>query len=229
MRTWRVGSISMAVALIAGGVSILLSTWSQWDMSRILMLWWPIIFILLGIEILLYIQFSRQENFKVRYDMLSIVFIGLLGMGCLLLVALTSTGVMNELQYVVHADKVTRDLPVVERHLDESIQKIVVQANEYLYGPIRLHQTERDSVHIFGTYQSDMNIKQAEQEEQALTAEEITKLYTIGDTLYISLKPVPAQTGLLREQPRMNVNLVLPENREVELVNSPNRFVQPQE
>ncbi|MGG3555595.1 hypothetical protein ABES23_02700 [Peribacillus frigoritolerans] len=79
MRTWRVGTISMGISLVGLGFVLLVSQISDMNLTTILLSWWPLLFMILGTEILFYIYFSRKESSFVKYDILSILFVGLLG------------------------------------------------------------------------------------------------------------------------------------------------------
>jgi len=80
MKRWRVGSLSVGLILIATGVLMLVSLFVRVNVLDILLTFWPVILICLGIEILLHL-FARKgddTDVKLRYDVLSILFIGFL-------------------------------------------------------------------------------------------------------------------------------------------------------
>jgi uncharacterized membrane protein HdeD (DUF308 family) len=76
MKRWRVGSLSMGLILIASGIMMLLSLIVPFNALKVLMTFWPIILICLGIEILLHLFVKKGDDGKLRYDILSIIFIG---------------------------------------------------------------------------------------------------------------------------------------------------------
>jgi hypothetical protein len=80
MKRWRVGSLSMGLILLASGVLMLMSLVIRINILDILLTFWPIILISLGIEILLHLFIRKNDNTdtKLRYDALSIVFISFL-------------------------------------------------------------------------------------------------------------------------------------------------------
>ncbi|MCY6369908.1 DUF4097 family beta strand repeat-containing protein [Clostridium ganghwense] len=75
MRKWRVGTISMGIMLIGTGIILLLSQITGINGAEKIIKWWPIILIILGLETLAYIYFSKEENPKVKMDVLSIISI----------------------------------------------------------------------------------------------------------------------------------------------------------
>ena len=78
MKHWRVGSLSMGLILIATGITMLVSLVVRVDMLKILLTFWPIVLICLGIEILLHLFVKKGDDSKLRYDGLSIFFISFL-------------------------------------------------------------------------------------------------------------------------------------------------------
>ncbi|RUT36040.1 hypothetical protein EJP77_03325 [Paenibacillus zeisoli] len=73
---WRVGTLTMGLSLLIVGIVILISHvygYSSWAAAKA---WWPIYFILLGIEILAHSIFRR--NMRIQYDVMSIFLISVL-------------------------------------------------------------------------------------------------------------------------------------------------------
>lgn len=75
MRQWRVGSLSMGIFLIVLGAALLLNRIGGIDASEILFKWWPVILILLGLEILGHEYFSKGTSPKIKYDGISVFII----------------------------------------------------------------------------------------------------------------------------------------------------------
>lgn len=75
MRQWRVGTLSMGVLLIGVGVLLLIGRLNGVASITWILKWWPIILILLGLEILGYAYFSKQESPKIMYDGFSIFIV----------------------------------------------------------------------------------------------------------------------------------------------------------
>lgn len=90
MKRWRVGNISMAVILILAGVLLLLSNFTDLSFSMALTIGWPIVMIFLGIEMLLYLYFSKEEKPRIQFDGLSIFFVCLILVGSLFVYGITS-------------------------------------------------------------------------------------------------------------------------------------------
>jgi len=78
MKRWRVGSLTMGLILLASGIMLLVSLIMKINIINILLTFWPIILICIGIEILLHLFIKRDDgaDTKIKYDVLSILFIG---------------------------------------------------------------------------------------------------------------------------------------------------------
>lgn len=75
MNKWRVGNISLAIMLILLGILLLFSQIYKSPVLELIATWWPIIIILLGIEVLIFIPLSQKENSPISFDFMSILVI----------------------------------------------------------------------------------------------------------------------------------------------------------
>ena len=78
MNRWRIGSISMGLILVASGVLMLVSLITKVDVLDAILTFWPVVMICLGLEVLLYLFIKKGDDTKIRYDVLSILFIGVI-------------------------------------------------------------------------------------------------------------------------------------------------------
>ena len=102
MRRWRVGTISMGILLVATGIVLLLSEIQGFNGARIILRWWPVLLIVLGIEVLAYVVLSNEEQPKIKYDGLSIflaIFIILLSTAVYGFNILLESGLLPNLMY----------------------------------------------------------------------------------------------------------------------------------
>ena len=84
MRQWRVGSFSMGLILVLLGVGLIVDHYSAAHKAlELVITWWPLALILLGIEILAVGFLSRNEQFKIKYDGWSIFLMIILFFFCL--------------------------------------------------------------------------------------------------------------------------------------------------
>lgn len=75
MRQWRVGTISMGIMLIGIGVLLLVEKVNGIASINLIIKWWPLILVLLGVEILGFVYFSKEESPKIKYDGFSIFMV----------------------------------------------------------------------------------------------------------------------------------------------------------
>ncbi|MGE7762731.1 LiaF transmembrane domain-containing protein [Peribacillus sp. NPDC097895] len=202
MRTWRVGTISMGVSLVGLGVVLLVSQITEMNLTTILLSWWPLLFIILGAEILFYIYFSRKESSFVKYDLLSILFVGLIGTTGIALVLLTSSGLMDQVRAAVKSEEKTVDLPGFNEKAGKGIQRVVLDSGSY---PLTIESGADEKVSIFGTY--DERVME-DTSSLLKKREDYLMVERIGDTLYIRFKDLPIQNGLL-DSGTMNLKATL--------------------
>ncbi|WP_053217995.1 hypothetical protein [Virgibacillus senegalensis] len=181
MRKWRVGSISMGSALVLLGFIIMLSQFLDWDSATILLAWFPLILVILGIEIILYVFFAKQEQPVVKYDILSIIFITCLGGIALILFIGASSGVLDKIRSTVEAEEVETTFPTIEKNVDDKVEKIVLQPAP----GTTLETNNTGDVHLFGTYHSNT------MDKKDIKPEEIVSFHQIGNTLYIEMLEAP--------------------------------------
>lgn len=203
MRQWRVGSFSTGGALILLGVAFLWSIWMGREALDIVMKGWPIICILLGVEVLVQLFLSRKENQVLRYDLFSMFLTGAITVFCLGLALISATGLMGELRYQVGAVERTIELEDMALTVPETVNRIIVQT-PYGTRPA-IDRIEGDQLLIFGTYRTT-----------SLPGEFLhgdskpATIRTVGETIYISLLEPPARRGMSHsrtEGPHISITL----------------------
>lgn len=220
MRTWRVGTISMGISLVGLGLVLLVSQIADMNLTTILLSWWPLLFIILGTEILFYIYFSRKESSFVKYDILSILFVGLLGTTGIVLILLTSSGLMDQVRAAVNSEEKTVNLPGFNQKAGKGIQRVVLDSGPY---PLTIESGNDGEVSVYGTY-GERVMKDAD--SLLKKAEDYLLVERNGDTLYISFKDLPIQNGLL-DSGTMNLKatLIIPAELAVEIDGQSNDLV----
>jgi len=181
MRTWRVGSISMGILLFLLGILLMLGHFFHIDSTTLLVTWWPIILISLGIEILLFLFLSKQDKPYMSYDFLSIIFVGFLGMFTLGLTMLTTTGVLDKVNEWTQMTTQSLNLPAYETTIKEDIERIVVQTNNH---SLNIQDTSSHSVNVFGTYEARI----IDDHAPIQSVSDYLLVEKIGDTLFIQMK-----------------------------------------
>lgn len=101
MKIKRVGTITLAVALIALGVLIFISQINNVYTLDLALKLWPIILILLGVEILWCRFGSKDEEVVVKYDILSILLVFVILFTNLTLYAMLEIGVIERIRELI--------------------------------------------------------------------------------------------------------------------------------
>ncbi|WP_138417971.1 hypothetical protein [Aquibacillus sediminis] len=208
MRRWRVGSISMGLLLIFLGVMLLLSQMIGWDMAMVAMGWLPAVLIVLGIEVLIYLFLSKQEQPIIKYDIFSILLISIIGVLSVGAYVVSSTGIAGAFEQMVEAEEVEGALPVVEHQVDEQVTRIVIDSSEF---DVSLEGDNTEQVTILGAFRS--NVLKAEDIEGS----DVASIQQIGDTLYVRLFQAPRQQGLRYDHSRYSYTVSVPTDIDVEV------------
>jgi hypothetical protein len=210
MRTWRVGSISMGASLLFLGIFLLLSQLLKWDSAYVLAGWWPVLLIVLGAEILVYLFLSKQEKPILKYDFLSIIFVAVIGTVGIGFTVLQATGLIEELQTFYDSEVRTADLPSYNYQVDDEVKRIVVDSSHY---PITVETVTDKEVSVFGTYRSSFTGGKpslSNPEDYLMTTQK-------GDTLYITLKSLPDSNGWVQSGRELDATLVIPGSKSLEI------------
>ncbi|WP_456272555.1 hypothetical protein [Bacillus sp. AK031] len=203
MRVWRVGSISMGAALIFLGLMLLFTQIFEWDTAYVLSGWWPFILIILGGEMLFYLFFSRQENTKVKYDILSILFVAVIGTAGIGFTVVQATGVMGAVHGWVSAEEKTLEIPAFSKNLSDDIKRVVVNTGPHA---LTIEGGTGDEVSMFGTYRSTI----INGENMLKDVSDYLQFEENGDSLYITLKGLPSEPNPFGGYNEMNATLVVP-------------------
>ena len=213
MRTWRVGTFSMGASLIFLGLFLFFSKFLSLDLAEVLMAWWPVLLVVLGVEILVYLFLSRQEQPILKYDFLSIFFVGLIGTTGIVFAVLSSAGVMGKVEEVMAREVRSYDLPAFSYQTDDSIKRVVVRSAGY---DMTVEATDSKEVSMFGTYR----IESAKKTALLKNAKDIVTANQKGDTLYLNFKLMPDEMGLFNSQGMVAATVLVPSHVKLEVVGS---------
>jgi len=210
MKSKRVGTISMAIVLIALGVLIFYSQINKVSTLNIALKLWPLILILLGLEILYY-RFIYKEDVIVKYDILSIFIVFAILIANLGIFALTETGLLSKIRVYAITDNYHLDMDVNEYIVGENIKKIIF--DEYTD---QLSIRAVDNNIITGSAKVDISAPSKE-EAFKYKDQELFQFKEVGDTIYVSLKDNGSNPiGYFRPY---DISLNLPKDVDVELRN----------
>lgn len=97
---YRIGTISTGIMLILTGIIMLISQWVGFEFIRYIFKLWPIILIVMGLEILYYSHKIKDGDEKLKYDFWSIVMLFI--MVCLSVMAFIAGNLTDEIiQYFI--------------------------------------------------------------------------------------------------------------------------------
>lgn len=206
MKIKRVGTISMGIVLISFGVILFLSQINKFSALDMVLKIWPVILILMGLEILWYRYLSKGESIVIKYDLFSVFVIFVILFVNIGIFTISESGLINRVMSVNY----NMDTAINEYIIDESINKIVIDDANNLV----IRATEDNK--ISGV--SKLNVYASSKEE----ANELTSLDTIryeksGNTLYIySINNINNNYSYSNTR---NLDIFLPEDIDVEVIN----------
>lgn len=90
MRQWKLGALTLGALLIILGVLIIIFRATGLAVIDKILIWWPLVLIMLGLEILAFNFFSNNESPKIKFDGFSVFAIILLILFCISSFILTS-------------------------------------------------------------------------------------------------------------------------------------------
>lgn len=211
MTKWRVGSVSMGVSLILLGLLFFFAKMDTKILTNLLTSWWPVVFIMLGIEILLYVFLAKNEKLQVKYDVFSILFVGFLGTICILFTLLASIGVLGEVQQAIGAVEMTKPLATISQAVPQNVNRIVVQTFDR---PIKVEGNSERAVRLFGEYRTSSSALSQEIKEME---KGYATIQTMGEVMYVTLHDLPTKRGINSVYPNEDVTIVLPQSVNVEI------------
>lgn len=101
-KTKRVGLFSMGLVLIILGITILLSQFTRIDIIGLSLKLWPMILILLGLEVLwMNYRNNSDENIRIKFDLASIFIVILILIVNLGLYGIYETGVIDHIRQAI--------------------------------------------------------------------------------------------------------------------------------
>lgn len=185
MRQWRVGSFSMGLVLVLLGIGLLLDRFQGAQSALELIInWWPLVLILLGIEVLAAGILSRGEKHTIKYDFWSILLVIVFFLFSLTGYALSASGIIPVIQEAVNLKEHAITLPEEVIGL-EGIKRVVLSCSG---GALELRSTGDSAVRMFGRG----TISAVSREEAAELAQSVkTDYYIEGNTLYIYVNELP--------------------------------------
>jgi hypothetical protein len=206
LRTWRVGSLSMGVTLILMGTALAVSLWQDIEAFEVLVWVAPVVFIMLGAELLLYLKFSNSARTIVRYDWMSVFFVGMVGTASLGLALLMSTGLFDELQRGLQMTQRSAFVETKNLKVPAEIKKIVVHSLD----GVTLEHSETREVKLFGQIRYWSSEKYERMDNKMLQTD------IVGSTMYVMIGSVDHRDGgFISDTVSPELTLIVPKDVEI--------------
>lgn len=195
---WKVGRLSMGFFLVLlGGVTFASKFLGAGILEQVLT-WWPVVFVLLGLEILMYTAWKGTRE-RIRYDLFSMFITAILVFFCIGFALVSSLGLTSQVREMMGSVQETRLLPDWHEKMPAGVTKVIVQGeNPYA---VKIDTTTSPEVHVFGSYVYTGN-------EGEFKGKELYQTKQIGDTLYVLLSQIP--TRFMQDRQRLDVTIAVP-------------------
>lgn len=213
MRTWRVGTFSMGASLVFLGLFLFFSRFLGLNLVQVMTAWWPLLLVVLGIEILLYLFLARQEKPLLKYDFLSIFFVGLIGTAGIAFAIVSSTGILGKVEEVMAREERSFELPAFSYQMDDSIKRVVVRTVGY---EMTIEATADKEVSMFGTYR----VQTTNKTKLLKSADDMVAAIKKGDTLYINVKTLPKEISPFDSNGVVAATILVPNHVKLEVIGS---------
>lgn len=207
MKNWRVGTLSMGVTLVVTGIALALSMFAGHKAYDTLLLAAPLVLVLLGVELLVYLKLAGSERTNVRYDWISLFLVAAIGIYSLGLSMFGSLGLLDEIRREVRAAEHTITLEPERHAVPESVKRIVVNGR----GHVKIDRTADREMHLMGQIRY-----WSPEPKNIANGGALLKTNQVGSTLYVWIEGVSRDRDWFRPSPDHLLTLVVPEQIEVE-------------
>jgi len=181
MRTWRVGTLSMGITLLIMGLGLLYAQINEKLVLDLAAKWWPLIFILLGAEVLLQSWQAKKNDTRIAYDVLGVFVIMILLCFGLTMEAMRESGLIEQCRTTLISQNyellnATDPIPV-----DAGIKKVVIEQSS---DPLEIVSCSTDN--ITASWKANVTSTSRNEAMNILKESQILQTRRQGDTLYIA-------------------------------------------
>lgn len=205
MKNKRVGTISMAIILIAMGVIMFVSQINEISAIDMAFKLWPLTLVLLGIEILWARYKSSDEASHIKYDVFSVFIVFVILMVNIGMYAVAETGIISVVKSRISEQSYNYELPNEEFVIDETVEKIIVEG--FGNSSMKVRTTESNKILAMGNA-----VINADSEENAkkIFDQNIFKIEQLDNTVYIKYR-------YINDYRLTDLSFALPSHVEVEI------------
>ena len=217
MRTWLVGTLSMGATLLLLGIGLLYGQLNEQLVLDWAVHWWPLVFILLGVEVLWQAYQAKKEEGRVVYDILSVIIIGLLLCFGLAMQALSETGVIAQCKTMLVSENYNLQRTLTPIPLDAGLKEVVLEGSAD-----SLEIFCRPTNQITAAFRADITAPSRQEAMKLLQASQGVETRREGNTLYITFVSSSPVTHLSSGLGRQTYRLYLPEQLRISIYSETN-------
>lgn len=181
MREWRVGTFSMGILLLGLGTGLIIAQINSVALAEIIFKWWPLLFILLGVEILGQIFINKNNDIKIKYDIFSIFMVFVIIISGLGVQCLTEFGFIEQARIMLASEHYLLETEPSEIAVATGIKRLVIEAPPV---SLQIHTSKSDS--IVSRASVSVTADSKEKALELLAGSTKCKSYQAGDTQFIS-------------------------------------------
>lgn len=201
----------MGLLLIIVGVILLASLMGSVQLTEALFSWWPLLLVIIGIEILVYVFLSKEEHPKVKYDIFSMFMILVICTASFGAYTVSMIGILPKVKAMI----ASYDHPLIIEEKDISvpseINKIVLELSHSAFD-IKGHS--ESGIKVFG---NGKVMTDSQDNIDALLAIENIVSRRIDNTLILQFNELPRMMEFNQGVKNLKYTIVLPEKLEVEI------------
>jgi hypothetical protein len=216
IRYWRVGTFSMGLTLIALGLFLILGRFFEVDILYYIVNFWPLMIIVLGLEIILFnsLAFSKKSRFRFTYDFLSIFLVIVFLAAGAGFYFLESSGLFAAAQRFFLSSARVVEEEKLSCSINDGLQSLSLEVES---GDVILKAYEGDEIKISAIYKGYFLSKE---EAEAYAKEQMVKGEHLGNTLYVKIfRPANSHHLLFHhEVTDQEITVLIPETINVEVL-----------
>ncbi|KUO49860.1 MAG: hypothetical protein APF76_01055 [Desulfitibacter sp. BRH_c19] len=218
MRKWRVGSMSMGVLLISLGVILLAALIKETAIITQILNWWPIVLIILGLEIVLYLFLAKDDQPKIKYDLVSIFLIIVLALFSIGVYTVSSIGVIPKITAVIASQEYAVVVPETRANIPETVSKVIIELPK---ASVSFKKGESDSLIVFA--RGEINAETKERAEDFANQIEVLT-NQVGDVLFVQITDIPRARDLNLGVNSLSYTIFMPNDKQVEIKRQNNYY-----
>jgi len=173
----------MGLLLMGSGLGLLYAQFNRITVVDLVLKWWPLIFILLGVEVLVQYYFRKSEDSKIKYDVFSIFIIFIIVLTGVAIQTASEFGLTAYVQNEIRSQNFELTSPSTKVDVSK-VRSIVIHAENAPHLVVRDSSTRELSIYGRGNLRAEsreMAVKKLAEGMRVSSRQE-------GDTLYVDLE-----------------------------------------